>query len=98
MKTLRCRPGDLAVIVDPESRWCGCLVEVHPFQWHMPGNTQVRIRIQRDWLVKAIGFQFPAGNNPNVRLPYASCDDWKLKPLKGDPDAAETPRTSEVPA
>ena len=101
---MRCKPGDLAVIVHP--RLAGKLVEVihaapagHSF--YLPNGVWHSRAIASDWVIKALGAPFdvrrPSGAFTNE---YACCEDRWLRSIRGEPEPAsiDTPITEPAEA
>lgn len=101
---MRCRPGELAVIVRCDYREnLGRLIEVlapvsvSPGGWvTLPNGISGFAEQRSDWLCKSIGSAFLlGGKKPSL---YCLCPDSWLRPIRPDADPVETETEREVTA
>lgn len=101
---LRCKPGDLAIVVWG-TKYAGKLLEVlqaaPPHEFRLPDGQLNDPCPSGYWVVKILGAPIPVKlRNGNMRLaPYGTCGDHQIRPLRGLPedemlDAERTALTS----
>lgn len=97
---LRCKPGDLAIVVTG-TKYAGKLLEVleaaPPHEFKLPDGQINDPCPPGYWVVKILGAPIPVvlRNGVSRLAPYGTCGDHQIRPLRGLPED-ETLETERV--